>query len=180
MRTPVAGPFWEFRDTLWGGNVQVHTANGMRRFVDKTDAHAHAIAQHVDYRLDAGYTIPSVMDELSSKNRRFVGRLKTNKKLDTLAAQHIARSPGRPPAGGYEYTVELGSYQVDSWAHAQRLILVVVDQPDSKTGQLNLMPRWFFLVTNWSEDSRSADELLAQVRRVPKKPCKHQSAIADC
>ncbi|QDT07180.1 Transposase DDE domain protein [Rubripirellula lacrimiformis] len=144
---------------------QVHTANGMRRFVDKTDAHAHAIAQHVDYRLDAGYTIPSVMDELSSKNRRFVGRLKTNKKLDTLAAQHIARSPGRPPAGGYEYTVELGSYQVDSWAHAQRLILVVVDQPDFKTGQLNLMPRWFFLVTNWSEDSRSADELLAHYRK---------------
>jgi len=144
---------------------QVHTANGMKRFVDKTDDHAHTIAQHVDYRLDAGYTIPAVMDELTTKNRRFVGRLKTNKKLDALAAEHIDRPPGRPPAGGYEYTVELGPYQIDTWKHAQRLILVVVDQPDPKTGQLNLMPRYFFLVTNWPEESRGADELLAHYRK---------------
>ncbi|WP_436714664.1 IS1380 family transposase [Roseiconus lacunae] len=144
---------------------QVHTANGMKRFVDKTDDHAHTIAQHIDYRLDAGYTIPAVMDELTSKNRRFVGRLKTNAKLDAMAAEHIARPPGRPPEGGYESTVELGPYQIDSWTHAQRLILVVVDQPDPKTGQLNLMPRWFFLVTNWPKGSRSADELLAHYRK---------------
>ncbi len=144
---------------------QVHTANGMKRFVDKTDAKAHTVAQHIDYRLDAGYTIASVMDALSSKSRRFVGRLKSNRKLDALAAPHIFRPSGRPPAGGYETTIELGSYQVDSWEHAQRLILVVVDQPDAKTGQLNLMPRWFFLVTNWSEESRSADELLDHYRK---------------
>ena len=144
---------------------QVHTANGMKRFVDKTDQKAHTIAQHVDYRLDAGYTIAGVMDALSAKNRRFVGRLKTNTKLDALAAEHIVRPAGRPPAGGYEYTVELGSYQVDSWQHSQRLILVVVDKPDAATGQLNLMPRWFFLVTNWSEESRSAEQLLAHYRK---------------
>lgn len=144
---------------------QVHTADGMKRFASKADEHAHTIAQHVDYRLDAGYTIPAVMDELTSKGRRFVGRLKTNKKLDKLAAEHIHRPPGRPPEGGYEYTVELGPYQIDSWQHAQRLILVVVDQPDPQTGQLNLMPRWFFLVTNWTEESRSADELLAHYRK---------------
>ncbi|EMB13468.1 ISSpo2, transposase [Rhodopirellula europaea 6C] len=137
----------------------------MKRFVEKTDDHAHSIAQHVDYRLDAGYTIGSVMDELSSKNRRFVGRLKSNTKLDALAAEHIHRPPGRPPQNGYEYTVELGNYQADSWKHAQRLILVVVDQPDPTTGQLNLMPRWFFLVTNWEEESRDADTLLAHYRK---------------
>lgn len=144
---------------------QVHTANGMKRFVDKTDQAAHTIAQHVDYRLDAGYTIPAVMDPLSAKNRRFVGRLKTNANLEALADEHIVRPAGRPPAGGYEYTVELGSYQIDTWQHAQRLILVVVDKPDSVTGQLNLIPRWFFLVTNWSEASRSAEELLAHYRK---------------
>jgi hypothetical protein len=105
------------------------------------------------------------MEPLSAENRRFVGRLKTNVKLDALAAEHIVRPVGRPPEGGYQYTVELGSYQIDTWKHAQRLILVVVDKPDSATGQLNLMPRWFFLVTNWSEDSRSADELLAHYRK---------------
>jgi len=144
---------------------QVHTAKGMKRFVDKTDDHAHTIAQHVDYRLDAGYTIPAVMDELTAKNRRFVGRLKTNAKLDALAAEHLTRPPGRPPEGGYETIVELGPYQIDTWKHAQRLILVVVDQADPQTGQLNLMPRWFFLVTNWTEESRSADELLTHYRK---------------
>lgn len=144
---------------------QVHTADGMQRFVDKTDAKAHAIAQHVDYRLDAGYTIGSVMDALSSAGRRFVGRLKSNAKLDALAAEHVFRPAGRPPAGGYEDTIELGSYQAGSWQHAQRLILVVVDRPDPKTGQLNLMPRWFFLVTNWPQGSRSAESLLAHYRK---------------
>ena len=144
---------------------QVHTADGMKRFVDKTDKAAHDIAQHVDYRLDAGYTIPAVMDPLSANNRRFVGRLKTNATLDALAAEHPARPVGRPPEDGYEYTVELGSYQIDTWQHPQRLILVVVDKPDSTTGQLNLLPRWFFLVMNWPETSRSADELLAHYRK---------------
>jgi len=137
----------------------------MKRFVDKADDHAHKIARHVDYRLDAGFTILSVMDELTSKNRRFVGRLKTNTKLDALAAEHITRPPGRSPEGGYESTVEFGPYPIDSWTHALRLILVVVDQPDPKTGQLNLIPRWFFLVTNWPEESRSADELPAHDRK---------------
>ncbi len=49
------------------------------------------------------------MNELSCKNRRFVGRLKTNTELDALAAEHIVRPPGGPPTGGYEYAVELGS-----------------------------------------------------------------------
>lgn len=96
---------------------QVHTAQGMQRFVEKTDQNAHAIAQHVDYRLDAGYTIPRVMDPMTDKGLRFVGRLKSNAKLDALVVEHISRPPGRPPAGGYEYTVELGSYQVDTWKH---------------------------------------------------------------
>ena len=74
---------------------QVHTAKGMKRFVDRVDAKAHDIAQHVDYRLDAGYTIGSVMDALTAKKQRFVGRLKANAKLDALAAEYLSRPPGR-------------------------------------------------------------------------------------
>lgn len=144
---------------------QVHTANGIQRFVDNVDSKAHTIGQHIDYRLDAGYTSGDVMDALSDKNRRFVGRLKTNRKLDALAAPHLKRPPGRPPTEGYEHIIELGNYQVDTWRHAQRLILVVVDQPDPTTGQLNLLPRYFFLITNWPQTQRSAAELLAHYRR---------------
>jgi len=39
---------------------------------------------------------------------------------------------------------ELGPYQVRHGQHAQRLILVVVDTPDSVTGQLNLLHGTFF------------------------------------
>ena len=136
----------------------------MKRFVDKVDTKAHDIAVHVDYRLDAGYTIGSVMDALTEKKRRFVGRLKTNARLDALAAEYLTRPVGRPPAGGYESVIELGSYEVDSWQHAQRLILVIVDKPDPVSGQLNLLPRYFFLVTNWPAESRSGEALLDHYR----------------
>jgi len=137
----------------------------MNRFVDHVDQKAHRLAQHVEYRLDAGYTSGSVMDALTGKNRRFVGRLKSNARLDKLAAEHLWRPPGRPPAGGYEDVIELGPYQADSWERAQRLILVVVDKPHPVTGQLNLMPRYFFLVTNWDEEARDGERLLAHYRR---------------
>ena len=49
----------------------------------------------------------------------------------------------RPPSGGYEYTVELGMYQVEGWKHPQRLILVVVDPPHQ------LMPPKIELKAGW-------------------------------
>lgn len=143
---------------------QVHTANGVRRFLANVADKASRLAQHVDFRMDAGYTIGSVMDYMSDQGMRFVGRLKGNSRLDALAQEYLQRPPGRPPAGGYEDTFELGDYQADSWQHKQRLVLVVVDKPDPQTGQLNLMPRYFFLVTNWRKEQRSADELLAHYR----------------
>lgn len=57
------------------------------------------------------------------------------------------------------------SHRAESWEHAQRLILVVVDKPDSKTGQLDLLPRSFFLVTNWPKSLRSGEEVLAHYRK---------------
>jgi len=41
----------------------------------------------------------------------------------------------------------------------------VVDKPDPKTGQLDLLPRCFFLVTNWPRTLRSGEEVLAHYRR---------------
>jgi len=41
----------------------------------------------------------------------------------------------------------------------------VVDQPDPQTGQLNLLPHFFFLVTNWPKSLRSGDEVLAHYRK---------------
>lgn len=107
---------------------QVHTAQGARRFMKRVVQHARQIARSFDLRLDAGYTIGDVMDDLSDDRVRFCGRLKKNPVLDRLAKPHLARPPGRPPAGGYEDVIELGRHQAEGWKHAQRLILVVVDK----------------------------------------------------
>lgn len=144
---------------------QVHAAQGAVRFIECVVAHARQMARSFDLRLDAGYTIGSVMDKLVEKKVRFCGRLRKNAVLDRLAEPHLSRPPGRPPAGGYEYVVELGRYQAEDWKHSQRLILVVIDTPDPRTGQLNLLPRYFFLVTNWPPAMRSGEEILDHYRK---------------
>jgi len=144
---------------------QVHTAKGVARFLDHTHQQAVRMAWHVDYRLDAGYTIGAVLDRMTEKNRRFIGRLKRNPVLDRMAEPHLKRPPGRPPAEGSMKIVELGKYQAQDWKYAQRVILVVIDEPDAETGQLALFPRHFFLVTNWREEQRSGPQLLEHYRR---------------
>jgi len=144
---------------------QVHTADGMIRFLDHTHQQAMRMARRVDYRLDAGYTIGAVLDRMTEMNRRFVGRLKSNAVLERMAEPHLKRPPGRPPAAGYQKIVELGKYQAQEWRYPQRVVLVVIDAPDAETGQLRLFPRYFFLVTNWPEQRRSGLELLEHYRR---------------
>ena len=64
--------------------------------------------------------------------------------LDRLAEPHLKRPVGRPPRGGYEEVIDLGPYRAKPWRHAQRLILVIIDRPDHKSGQLQLEPDYFF------------------------------------
>jgi hypothetical protein len=123
------------------------------------------MARSLDVRMDAGFTIGEVMDSLTAEKIRFIGRLKGNSVLDERAWPHLVRPVGRPPKEGYEKVVELGWHAAEKWKHPQRLILVVVDRPDPKTGQLELLPRYFFLVTNWRPSERTASELLEHYRR---------------
>jgi hypothetical protein len=143
----------------------VHTADGIRRFLRNVIAQGRQLARSFDVRIDAGFTEGPVLDNLTDENVHFVGRLKTNAVLDELAAPHLWRPVGRPPKGGYEDVIELGPHRAGTWRHAQRLILVVIDRPDPRTGQLQLMPDYFFLVTNWSVQERSGWEVLEHYRR---------------
>jgi Transposase DDE domain group 1 len=145
------------------GNV--HTAKGIKRFVRNVIKRARQLAWSFDLRLDAGYIAGPVLDELTDENIRFCGRVRKNNVLETLAEPHLKRPVGRPPAGGYEDVIELGMYQAEGWRHAQRLLLVIVDKPDAKTGQLELFPRYFFLITNWTEQQRSGEEVLSHYRK---------------
>jgi hypothetical protein len=144
---------------------QVHTAQGVLRFVKEAVNKGKRLGFSVDLRIDAGYTDGETLDFLTDEKLHFLGRLKSNAVLDRLAAPYLKRPAGRPPQGGYEDVFELGQYQAESWRHAQRVLLVVVDKPDAKTGQLNLLPRHFFLVVGWKPEELAGEAALARYRR---------------
>lgn len=142
-----------------------HTAEGMLHFLDRVLERAPRLAYVYDLRLDAGMTGGRVLDYLARRKVRFLGRLKANPVLDRLAEPHLKRPPGRPPRGGYETVIELGWYQAASWQFPQRLLLVVIDDPDAKTGQLFLEPDYFFLVSGWTEEEMDGAASLEHYRR---------------
>lgn len=148
---------------LRAGNV--HTASGAKRFFLETVRKAKQLGYVAELRFDAGFAEGAILDLLTDENIHFLARLKANARLQELASPHLRRPPGRPPKEGREVLVELGMYQAESWRHAQRVILVIVDQPDPKTGQLTLEPDHFFLVTNYSAQERSAEERLGSYRQ---------------
>ncbi len=144
---------------------QVHTAQGVKRFLEEVVRKARGLGHVLDFRIDAGYTDGATLDFLTDEKLRFLGRLKNNPVLDRLAAPHLWRPVGRPPKGGYEEVIELGWHQPESWKHPQRLLLVIIDRPDPKTGQLNLLPDYFFLVTGWKREELDGPAALAHYRR---------------
>jgi len=144
---------------------QVHTAQGIRRFMQEVVQKSKRLGFVVDLRIDAGYTEGGTLDYLTDEKVRFLGRIKGNAVLERLAAPHLRRPVGRPPKGGYEDVIELGLYQAESWRHPQRLLLVIVDQPDPRTGQLNLLPDYFFLLAGWKQEELDGPAALAHYRQ---------------
>ena len=143
---------------------QVHTAQGVKRFLEEVVRKARGLGHVLDFRIDAGYTDGATLDFLTDEKLRFLGRLKSNAVLERLATPHLTRPVGRPPKEGYEVVVELGTYRAESWRHAQRLLLVIVDRPDAKSGQLNLLPDYFFLVVGWKPEELAGQAALAHYR----------------
>ena len=144
---------------------QVHTAQGVKRFMQEVVRKARRLGHVLDFRLDAGYTDGATLDYLTEEKLRFIGRLRSNAVLDRLAAPYLKRPVGRPPKGGYEEIIELGLYRAESWKHAQRVLLVIVDRPDPKTGQLNLLPDYFFLVVGWKAEELDGPAALDHYRQ---------------
>jgi hypothetical protein len=148
---------------LRAGNV--HTASGAKRFFRETARKSKQLGYVAEMRFDAGFAEGAILDFLTEEKIPFLARLKANARLQDLAAPYLRRPVGRPPKGGREVLVELGPYQAEPWRHAQRVILVIVDEPDPKTGQLLLEPDYFFLVTSYSAEERPAEERLEHYRQ---------------
>jgi hypothetical protein len=140
-------------------------AEGMARFTREAIRKGRALATHLDARIDAGLVEGQVLDVLDDEAVSFVGRIKNNARLDALAQPYLSRDPGRPTKEGDEFAVELGVYRAESWSRAYRVVLVVIDLPDRKTGLRDLFPHSFFLVTNWRPEQKGSWALLEHYRR---------------
>jgi len=140
-------------------------AEGMTRFVREAIRKSRPLACHLDVRIDAGLVEGRVLDAIDDEGARFVGRIGSNARLDKLAEPYLSRRPGRPTKDGDEFAIDLGPYRAKSWTRAYRLVLVVVDLPDPKTGLRQLFPHYFFLITNWPPKRRGAWELLEHYRK---------------
>jgi len=109
-------------------------AEGAVRFARESIRKARPLATHLDVRIDAGLVEGLVLDAIDDEGARFIGRIKNNARLDKLAAPYLSRLPGRPSKDGDEFAIDLGQYRAASWTRSYRLVLVVVDLPDPKTG----------------------------------------------
>ncbi|MFH1417938.1 MAG: IS1380 family transposase, partial [Planctomycetota bacterium] len=141
------------------------SAEGMARFARETIRKSRALARRLDVRIDAGLVNGRVLDVIDDEGARFVGRIRNNAVLEALAQPYLKRPPGRPLKDGDEFAVELGEYQAGEWTRPYRMVLVVIDLPDSKTGLRELFPRYFFLVTNWRTEQHGGWELVEHYRK---------------
>jgi hypothetical protein len=140
-------------------------AEGAIRFVREAIRKARSLATHLDARIDAGLVEGPVLDAFDDEGVSFVGRIKSNARLDKLAEPYLSREPGRPTKDGDEFAVELGEYRAASWTRPYRLVLVVIDLPDPRTHLRQLFPHYFFLVTNWSAERRGGWDLVEHYRK---------------
>lgn len=140
-------------------------AHGAVEFMRETIRKSRDLACRLDVRIDAGLVEGKVLDAIDDEGVRFVGRIRNNARLDKLAEPYLSRPPGRPTKDGDEFAIDLGDYRAEDWTRAYRLVLVVVDLPDPKTGFRALFPHHFFLITNWPQQRRDAWGLLEHYRK---------------
>jgi Transposase DDE domain group 1 len=141
------------------GNV--HTADGGLAFVLPILRRAWRWAEQVWLRADAGFPEPELLETLEEEGFLYVARLKTNARLERLAAPLLALARS-PVSAGEErvWTHEL-TYRARSWTHPRRVVLVVVER-GREQGELFL--NHFFLLSNASV-AVGGDALLERYRQ---------------
>ena len=133
------------------GNV--HAANGAVEFI--TDLIEHALdrlAKRVYVRGDAGNVSPEMLSGLEAYRDavRYMFRLSSNPRLEALAKPHLDKVELEK---GEEKVFEM-RYQADTWSHARRVVLVVVQNHEE------LFPEHFFLVTNFRKKEMKGRQML--------------------
>jgi hypothetical protein len=151
---------WEFGDFLGAllrpGNV--HTSTESHDFVLPYLDWAASLAERVWLRMDAGFPSEPFLKAVEDRSHRYVARLKSNARLERLAAPHLDRILRKKTREEQLHIVE-SDYAADSWSRSRRVVLVFDERP------FELVPNYFFLVTNASLEEASGLELVARYRR---------------
>ncbi|HEX7119811.1 MAG TPA: IS1380 family transposase [Longimicrobiales bacterium] len=138
-----------------------HTADGALDFALPILDEELAGSERLWLRIDAGFPGPEFLAGLEARpSMRYVARLRSNVRLERLAAPFLRRPPGRPPVEGRIWFHEL-LYRARSWEKPRRVVLVVLERPGE---QQHLFLDHFFLVTNASAEEESAEALLRRYR----------------
>ena len=138
------------------GNV--YTADGAVDFViPMLDVVEDTLCQRAAVRIDAGFPDEELLSRLEARGTPYVARLKNNKALDRLAEPFLRRPVGRPTSEPRMWLCE-ARYRAGSWSRDRRVVLVVQERPGE------LLPHYFWLVTNWPADEVLDRELLEHYR----------------
>lgn len=138
---------------------QVHTANGALEFIEplleRVEQH---ISQKVALRMDAGFPEDTLLSRLEQRGTPYVARVRNTSVLKSEAAiprfMHLGMPKGEPNTYLYE-----GQYQAQGWSRPRRVVLVL------QQVQGELFPRDFWLVTSWTKEQMSAEDLLEHYRQ---------------
>ena len=107
----------------------------------------------VRVRIDAGFTDNDTLEALEERDIEYLGRLRSHKGLQKLAAPYLKRPRGRPPEQPREWCHDL-EYQAGSWPAPRRVVLVV-----------HLLLHAFFLVTSLGKFDWPPEKVLALYRK---------------
>ncbi len=161
MYHPIVASIGETGDLLdarlRAGNA--HTAEGALDFIlDVVTRVEGTLCQVALVRLDAGFPDEKLLGGLEANGTDYVARIKSNKVLDRMAAPHLARPAGRPPAEPRIWFHEK-TYAAGSWSRQRRVVLVVLERP----GELLLDHFW--LLTSIPVTRLCGEALLTLYRR---------------
>jgi hypothetical protein len=136
-----------------------HTAEGALGFVlDLVDRLEGTMCQVAMVRMDAGFPEEKLLAGLEARGTPYVARIRDNRALDRMAAPHLRRPPGRPPAEPRMWFQEM-EYRAGPWSRSRRVVLVVQERPD------DLLLDHFWLLTSIGATAAPAGDLLAHYRQ---------------
>lgn len=143
---------------LRGGTV--HTADAvlddLLPILDRIEG--GVLCQKAIVRMDAGFPVEGTLAALEQRCTHYLARVRNNSVLDEMAAPLAKRPVGRPPDEPRLWTHEM-TYKAGPWSKERRVVLVVQEV----FGEL--FPRHFWIVTSFTQEEMSANELLALYRK---------------